>query len=246
MRINLFNPFAFIQRARSTCSAKLAASTSHQTLAKRSDRSEPPLDRRTDRSLADARSAVHHDDADRLQKHLNENPELFTRQFGLSNETLLTEAARAGKINAVQTILTQALTTRDFLFTAIVNHQNAMGNSALMLAIEQGHLDVVDSLLAHPRTRLHITNKDFKTPLHLMAEHPDVTWAPRLRDRTEIIPNLRDRKLDSPQNLAVKSGSKEATKVAALQRTGGDHALRSYIGGSLFCLNRPDAADSVF
>jgi ankyrin repeat protein len=162
------------------------------------------VNRRADRALADARSAVHRDDADGLQNLLSENPELFTRQFGHNNETLLTEAARAGKINAVQTILTQALTTRDFLFTAIVNHQNAMGNSALMLAIEQGHLGVVDSLLVHPRTRVNIVNKDFRTPRHLMAEHPDVTWAARLVDGTEIVSNLRDCKLDKPLRVVAE------------------------------------------
>lgn len=202
MPINLSNLLSFIQRARPSCSAMPAVPTSHKTSAKQHDRLQPPLDQRTDRSLIDARSAVHHDDADGLLKLLSEKPELFTRQFGSSNETLLTEAARAGKINAVQAILTQALTARDFLFAAIVNHQNAMGNSALMLAIEQGHLAVVDALLVHPRTRVNIINKHFKTPLHLMAEHPDVTWATRPLDGAGIIPNSRDHKLDTPLHLA--------------------------------------------
>jgi hypothetical protein len=35
-----------------------------------------------------------------------------------------------------------------------------------------------------------------------MAEHPDVTRVTRPLDRTEIIPDLRDRKLGTPLHLA--------------------------------------------
>lgn len=108
----------------------------------------PLLAARPVSALADARNAVRLDNSNKLQALLREQPKLLTMSFE-KQETLLTEAAGAGKHKAVEAVLAQAFQASPAAVERVVNHRNADGGTALTQAILQGHVDVARSLMKH-------------------------------------------------------------------------------------------------
>ncbi len=162
--------YANLQRTSASADATSPAPASRQTPAPPNEFLAPLLDRRTDQLGTDARTAVRGDNANKLQQLLREQPGLLTQPFGDKSETLLTEAARTGKHNAVQAILMQARIAGDgSSFSDIVNHRTVDGRTALTLAVEHGRLDVAKTLVSHDE----VARANPEVAMEIKQNHPD-------------------------------------------------------------------------
>lgn len=158
------------RRAHTSADATSSTPASRQTPAPSNEFLAPLLSRRTDQLGVDARTAVRGDNANKLQELLRERPGLLTQPFGDKSETLLIEAARTGKHNAVQAILMQARLAGDgSLFSSIVNHRTADGSTALTLAVEHDKLDVAKTLVTHAE----VARANPEVAMEIRQNHPD-------------------------------------------------------------------------
>lgn len=135
-------------RASSSDETAPSTSTSRSISFDSNEMLSPLLASRPGDPLADARSFVRSDNLNKLQDLLRKQPGLLTAQFE-NKETLLTEAAGAGRHEAVQAILTQAVLASDIAVEDVVGHRTANGDTALTRAIQRGHMGVAKSFLKH-------------------------------------------------------------------------------------------------
>ena len=117
----------------------------------------PPASRPGD-ALADARNFVRSDNSNKLQDLLRKQPELLTTPFE-NGKTLLTEAAGAGKHNAMQAILMQARLSSSTSVEDVVSHCSADGNP-LTRAVLNGHLGLAQSLLMHEEVAKEVAERN--------------------------------------------------------------------------------------
>lgn len=172
----------------------------------------------TDPSLSEAHRAAVWGDANKLQALLRQNPELLNKRFG-NRDTLLTAAAGAGEYVSVQAILTHALLSGAESFATILNHRNADDETALMLAIRAGALDVASALLKHdPIIEVKQRNWGGQAPLHLAATQDNPAFAVALLNLASIDANPRDGEGNTPLHVAVAQGFSET--AIALARHG--------------------------
>lgn len=197
----------------------------------------------TDQSLVDARSAALWGDATKLQALLGQNPELLTMQFGNNQDTLLTTAAGAGEGGSLQAVLTHALLNRCAEFGAILNHRNAEQETALMLAIRAGAIDVAAALMKHDSIEVNRPNRSGQTPLHLAAAQADPRFAAGLLNLASIDPNPRDGEGNTPLHVAVEQGRSEiAILLVSHSKTAPDevnHAGQSPLALAIDAKNLP-------
>jgi ankyrin repeat protein len=201
----------------------MAIRQGHLDVAKSLVKNQPGSTRTTSTSeaLSDASAAARRGDANKLQALLRQNPELLTEQFGQKNETLLTEAARAGKTGSVQAILIQAQITQAQLVQPsrfavdIINHPNTDGNTALAQAIQCGHLDVATLLLTYKETDVTLDNERGQAPLHHAAKAENTEFAVRLLRHEGIRADRTDYDGNTPLHLAIDwRRSETAVKIA--------------------------------
>ncbi|HET7862902.1 MAG TPA: ankyrin repeat domain-containing protein, partial [Burkholderiaceae bacterium] len=197
----------------------------------------------TDRSLVDARSAALWGDATKLQALLGQNPELLTMRFGNNHDTLLTTAADAGECGSVQAVLTHALLNQSADFAAILNHRNADQETALMLAIRAGAIDVAAALMKHGSIEVNRPNRSGQTPLHLAAAQAAPGFAAGLLNLVSIDPNPRDGEGNTPLHVAVEQGRSEiAILLVSHPKTAPDevnHAGQSPLSLAIDAKNLP-------
>lgn len=205
-------------------------------------------------ALADARGAVRSDDPNKLQDLLREHPHLLTTPFGEKAETLLTEAAGAGKNKAVQAILMQArLAGEGSSFSAIVNHRTADGRTALTLAVEHDKLDVAKALVKHdevaranPDVAMEIRQNHLDAAKLLVKHGPgstriastsaalsDASAAAYLGDANKLQALLRQ----NPELLTMQFGRRKETLLTEAARAGENNSVQAILTHAL--LNRP-------
>lgn len=239
------------QQAVSSDEAVPSSSTRRNASSGVNERLLPLLPPRPDNLLADARNFVRRDNSNKLQDLLREQPRLLTTPFD-NSETLLTEAAGAGKHKAVQAILTQAVLASDIAVEDVVNHRNATGGSALTQAIQHGHKDVAKALLKHDavassnpaladainRGRLDVAQSLVKlgpqnarltsTDQSLHEAHRAAVWG----DANMLQALLHQ----NPQLLTMRFGNND-TLLTAAAAAGEDSSVQAILAHTLF--NRP-------
>lgn len=167
--------------------------------------SVPPAD------LAAARRA----DANELQDLLRKNPGLLTATFGDDEASLLTDAARHGKLASVQALLIHASLAGPPRLAEVVNHRDAHGNTALAQAIERGHPEVAAALLRYEETNVNRANRLSQTPLHLAAMQKDSQFAEALLRQSSIEPGLPDQNGKLPLHVAIESNNSAVAVMIA-------------------------------
>ena len=246
--------FASLQRTSASADATSPAPASRQTPAPSNAFLAPLLDRRTDQLGTDARTAVRGDNANKLQQLLREQPGLLTQPFGDKSETLLTEAARTGKHNAVQAILMQARIAGDgSSFSDVVNHRTVDGRTALTLAVEHGRLDVAKTLVSHdevaranPEVAMEI-KQNHPDAAKLLVKHgpgstriastsaalSDASAAAYLGDANKLQALLRQ----NPELLTMQFGRRRETLLTEAARAGENSSVQAILMHAL--LHRP-------
>lgn len=177
----------------------------------------------TDPSLSEAHRAAVWGDANKLQALLRQNPELLNKRLG-NHDTLLTAAASAGEYVSVQAILAHALLSGPESFATILNHRNADDETALMLAIRAGALDVASALLKH-NSIIEVNRPNWcgQAPLHLAAAQDSPAFAVALLNLVSIDPNPRYDEGNTPLHVAVAQGRSEtAIRLAGHAKTAPD------------------------
>ena len=95
---------------------------------------------------------------------------------------------------------------------ADVNAQNAAGDSALMLACKNNHLDLIKMLAERNQTNIHLTNQDGDTALHVAcAKHLKQAIPILLACNASVI--LKNRSGHTPIFTACKYGDSEILRL---------------------------------
>lgn len=150
----------------------------------------------------------------RLQRLLDNKPQLLTTPAAVWGETPLTAAADAGRNDAVMELLRLASAKAPGTVRAMLSHHDAYGHTALICAIAKGHADVVQELLRHPEIDINLPNTEGQTPLHVAALHAPQLLS-TLLEHSSIDPAKVDANGDTPLFFAAKHNLDEAAVTIA-------------------------------
>ena len=171
------------------------------------------------------RTAALNGDWERLQSLLAEYPGLITTLYA-GQESLLGLAAAAGRSESVRVLLSNAERVPGGVET-LLNHRRDDGDTPLLLAASQGHLDVVRLGLHHLGTGLNMLvdqrNAIGETLLHVAANfgHADVVRLLLHHPGTDVnaLFNERNDRGDTPLLLAAFNGHLDVVRLG-LQHLG--------------------------
>jgi len=143
-------------------------------------------------------------DTSRLQRLLDNKPQLLTAPAAVWGETPLTAAADAGRSDVVIELLRLASAQGPETVRAMLSHRNAYGNTALTCAIAKAHADVVQELLRHPEIDVNLSNSKGQTPLHIATLHAP-QLLPVLLGQPSIDPAKEDANGDTPWHRSTRA-----------------------------------------
>jgi ankyrin repeat protein len=120
----------------------------------------------------------------------------------------LIEAAKEGDLKTVQALISAG---------DDVNQQNDEGDTALIIAIEKGHKEIVTALLEQPEIDLNHENNFAHTPLILAIEEGDNEIVTALLAKSGIDVNYKNKDQYTPLIAAANKGSNEIVEALLLK-----------------------------